>query len=144
MAKKFSKPRHEGNKASGIGSNKKAETYDDLVKFSFKYLDTTNSKFDFSSKESTYFLKFIERLKGISTSTVSRLCSSYDKRDTLRFHDIDWARSSEKCFGIPKEDEIVDKPWQFAISVNEHGRVHGFFIGNVFNIVWFDPNHELC
>ncbi|NOU68206.1 hypothetical protein GC096_29695 [Paenibacillus sp. LMG 31461] len=83
-------------------------------------------------------------MKGISSHTVQRLCSSYDKRDTLRFHDIDWDRSTEKSFGIPKEDEIVDKPWQFAISVNEHGRIHGFFIGNVFNVVWFDPNHQLC
>jgi hypothetical protein len=46
-------------------------------------------------------------------------------------------------FRIPLEDEIVDQPWQFEISSNEHGRVHGFFIGNVFNVVWFDPKHLL-
>ncbi|ELU7233491.1 hypothetical protein SCL96_003408 [Escherichia coli] len=34
-------------------------------------------------------------------------------------------------------------PYQFAVSRNEHGRVHGFFIGNVFHVVWLDPHHRL-
>ncbi|WP_018664660.1 hypothetical protein [Heyndrickxia acidiproducens] len=65
------------------------------------------------------------------------------QRKGLRFHDIDWNDTCEDCFGIPNEEELVDKPWQFAISANEYGRVHGFFIGNVFYIVWFDPEHKL-
>jgi hypothetical protein len=36
--------------------------------------------------------------------------------------------------------------WQFAITkgVKEdgYGRVIGFFEGNTYHIVWFDPNHE--
>ena len=46
-------------------------------------------------------------------------------------------------FGIPGEDQLVEKPWQFALSANEHGRVHGFLIQNRFYIVWLDPEHEL-
>lgn len=50
----------------------------------------------------------------------------------LKNHYIDWKDVSEESFGIPNEDEIVDRPFQFGITVNEHGRVIGFFIGNVF------------
>ncbi|HCA3585732.1 TPA: hypothetical protein MO350_003382 [Salmonella enterica subsp. enterica serovar Java] len=34
-------------------------------------------------------------------------------------------------------------PYQFAISRNEHGRIHGFFVDNIFHIVWLDPTHNL-
>jgi hypothetical protein len=37
----------------------------------------------------------------------------------------------------------VTEPWQFSASTNEHGRVHGFIIGNTFFIRWFDPEHKL-
>ena len=33
--------------------------------------------------------------------------------------------------------------WQFQLSANEHGRVHGFFIGNIFYIIWLDQDHKL-
>ncbi|RZV39959.1 MAG: hypothetical protein EVJ48_02985 [Candidatus Acidulodesulfobacterium acidiphilum] len=66
------------------------------------------------------------------------------KGKTLRCHRIDWKETTETCFGIPNEDKIVNGgEFQFALSSNEHGRVHGFFIGNIFCVVWLDPDHKL-
>jgi hypothetical protein len=131
-------------KTSGIGKNKELiETHDTLLKFSFKYLDLGHDKFTCYGKESGYFLAFIDRMKDLSFSLVSELKQSGRQRKGIRFHDIDWRDTSVAGFGIPNEEMVVDKPWQFSISANEFGRVHGFFIGNVFYIVWFDPDHIL-
>ena len=54
-----------------------------------------------------------------------------------------WEETTEQCFGIPNEKQLVDTPYQlFEISLNQ-GRVHGFFIENIIYIVWLDPEHKL-
>jgi hypothetical protein len=42
---------------------------------------------------------------------------------------------------LSNEEQLVDTPYQFSLSTNEHGRVHGFFIDEVFYIVLLDPDH---
>lgn len=145
MAKRFNKPKHEKNDDSGIGSNKNAlKSVDNTVKFSFKYLSFQNDKFQIADRNTNYFVCLINRLQGLSRMEVDYLTSNTNDK-SLRSHPIDWkdSRVTESCFGIPKEDEVVDQPWQFELTSNEHGRIHGFFIDNIFNIVWFDPNHCL-
>lgn len=115
----------------------------DLISFSFKYLDFNNEKFNIEKTSENYFISVVEKLKNLSTFNKKELLNNHSK--ALRFHQIDFKDDSvsEDFFGIPKEDEIVDIPYQFQISSNEHGRVHGFFINNIFYIVWFDRNHNL-
>jgi len=62
---------------------------------------------------------------------------------TLRSHPIEWHNTSENGFGFPMEEQIVDVPYQFSLSANDKGRVHGFFILNTFYLVWLDKNHAL-
>ncbi|MDJ0676493.1 MAG: hypothetical protein QNJ36_14115 [Calothrix sp. MO_167.B42] len=66
-----------------------------------------------------------------------------NRSSSLRCHPINWEHTSENCFGLPDEEQLVDTPYQFSLSSNEHGRVHGFFIDEVFYIVWLDPQHLL-
>ena len=33
--------------------------------------------------------------------------------------------------------------WEFEITRNEHGRVHGLLLDETFYIVWIDPDHNL-
>lgn len=66
----------------------------------------------------------------------------YPTVKALRNHFINWEDTSQKSFGIPNEEFIVDRPFQFGISANAHGRIIGFFIEHVFYIVWFDPDHH--
>jgi hypothetical protein len=67
-----------------------------------------------------------------------------NRSQSLRYHPIKWRETTEpNGFGIPNEKELVTVPYQFSLSTNEHGRVHGFFIEDMFYIVWLDPNHNL-
>ncbi|MBM7624797.1 hypothetical protein [Sporohalobacter salinus] len=65
----------------------------------------------------------------------------------LRNHRINWNREevTENGFGLPLDDDdgVLNESWQFSISRNKHGRVHGFIIDNIFYIVWLDPEHNL-
>ncbi|MGI2906186.1 hypothetical protein [Tolypothrix sp. VBCCA 56010] len=95
----------------------------------------------YSNKDARYLEALIQRLRDLSSMTVNEITVINAKR--LRCHAIDWDRTTETCFGLPNEEQLVDTPYQFQLSSNEHGRVHGFFIENVFYIVWLDPDHRL-
>ena len=127
--------------ARGIGANKTLLDHDDLIKFSYKYTDLSHGVFHFNDRDIYYFVRFIQRLHDLSRYRVSELKTS--RNSTLRFHPIDWNDTTQSSFGLPYEEQLVEQPYQFSLSVNEHGRIHGFFIENVFYIVWFDPTHQL-
>jgi hypothetical protein len=104
-------------------------------------LNGDNEKFCYYPHEGAYFVELIGRVKALSSLTKQELLSNRSK--ALRAHPIDWTLTTETCFGFPKEEEIVDIPYQFSINSNEAGRVHGFFIYNTFYLVWFDKRHNL-
>ncbi len=111
------------------------------VIFSFRYLDLTNKKFNYNNRNIDYFHNFIERLRDVSKIRIRDIGA---QGKTLRCHPINWDETTETCFNIPNEEEIVaGGEFQFALSSNEHGRIHGFFIGNIFCVVWMDPDHKL-
>lgn len=64
---------------------------------------------------------------------------------TLRVHPIDFAdeRVSVDGFGIRGDIDADELAWQFALSANEHGRVHGFLVDDTFFVRWLDPEHNL-
>ena len=111
------------------------------ISFSYRYFKNDNDKFSISNKDARYLEALIERLRDLSTMTFNEITVINAKR--LRCHAIDWTDTTEICFGLPNEKQLVDTPYQFQLSSNEHGRVHGFFLKNVFYIVWLDPNHNL-
>lgn len=111
------------------------------ISFSYKYFQSNHSKFSVTNSQSEYLIAFLERLRDISNYTLGELLSNRSK--ALRCHPIDWSDTTESCFGIPNEEDLVDTPYQFSISSNKYGRVHGFFINQIFYIVWLDPNHRL-
>ncbi len=121
-------------------ADKAIESHSGRISFSFRFLNLNHDKFNINSKTTDYFRKLMDRLKDISGIEKSQL-KGY--RKTLRCHLIEWKDTTEKSFGIVNEDAIVKEPYQFSLSVNEHGQIHGFFIGNVFYVVWLDPDHRL-
>lgn len=126
---------------------RKTETSDSssppTISFSFKYLDSSHSKFSFDRQDANYWNTLINRLKDLSGLTCLELIEN--RSSALRFHKIDWQdiRVSENDFGLPNEEQLVNIPYQFSISSNKYGRVHGFFIEDIFYIVWLDPSHKL-
>ncbi len=141
MTKKFRKPKHR--KESQISKAKAAirTDFDPLISFSFKYYQVGTDKFDPVQAKQGYTTILINRLRELSRMKIQEFYSSRSR--SLPSHPIDWNDTSEKSFGIPEEEKIVSVPYQFELSVNEHGRVHGFIIGSVFYIRWLDPKHNL-
>jgi hypothetical protein len=111
------------------------------ISFSFKYYQDDHSKFSCSEKEVIYWLTLLDRLKALSSFSAKELL--VNRSSSLRCHPIKWTDTSESEFGLLNEEQLVDTPYQFSLSSNEHGRVHGFFIEEIFYIVWLDPDHRL-
>lgn len=110
------------------------------VSFNFRRLKTNNCKFDYTAKEKQYFIKLIERLKAVCDFSHKQLVTSTSK--SLRCHKIDFKDCTENGFGLISED-LDEEAFQIEISEHEHGRIHGYFVGNIFYVVWLDPQHEL-
>ncbi|MFA7142191.1 MAG: hypothetical protein WC157_02715 [Candidatus Paceibacterota bacterium] len=107
--------------------------------FSFDKLKEDNG-FKYRHCKVNYFFKLLERLRDISGMTRADMERN---RDALKYHPINFLKDdvTRRTFGY--EEELDENAYQFSISANEHGRVHGFFINNKFYIVWLDPNHCL-
>lgn len=141
MAKNFNKPKHEQKSEIKKAKESIKIDHDDFVSFSFKYFDDRNQKFHLNDKDLDYFIILLNRFKDISTFKIQEFYSNRNK--ALRCHPIDWNDTTEECFDLRNEDQLVDTPYQFGLSANEYGRVHGFLINSIFFIRWFDPDHKL-
>lgn len=112
------------------------------LRFSFKYLDFNNPKFHYDDCADGYLQKILVRLRDIGGYTIKRF--RYEQTASLRNHRISWDRSSEpQGFSCLNEELRQEESWQFGVTANEHGRVHGFLIDETFYIVWLDPLHRL-
>ena len=115
---------------------------DDLLKFSFRLLDIKNEKFNIDHLHAPYLENFLERLQGVSQLRVEDFRSGKSK--SLRAHMHDWERTTEP-FGFSSINAQLRQceAWQFQLSANEHGRIHGLLLHDVFYVVWLDPKHSL-
>ena len=116
------------------------------VSFNFRRLHNIRDKFDYQCKGAIYFNCLINRFCEISRMSRQELTvTNRGDHCGLRCHSINFNDDNvtENGFGIPGNDEVNDDAWQFSLSSNEHGRVHGYFVGNIFFIVWLDPEHNL-
>lgn len=129
---------------SRIKSESKSDVLDELVRFSFKFYDSDHATFNCHDQEREYFWRLLGRIKDLSKEKIGSL-TSVKPNSATRFHRIDFSndRVSVKGFGIPGWEEYNEDAWQFSISTNKHGRVHGFLIVNVFYVVWLDADHKL-
>jgi len=108
---------------------------------SFKYFQANNDKFSIRNQDAKYLQALLERLRDLSKLMVTEIINNHSKN--IRCHTIVWEETTEQCFGIPDEKQLVDTPYQlFEISLSQ-GRVHGFFIENIVYVVWLDPEHRL-
>lgn len=146
MAKKINIPKHkEKSKLDSYieqSSENLVSDHDKYLSFSFKYLNHTD-KFPTHFEDHAYLPTLMQRLADISK--MKRIELIKDNSKSLRCHLIDWEKEnvSELSFGLKNEEQLVHKPYQFQVSANAYGRVHGFFISEVFYVRWLDPHHNL-
>ncbi|MFH1671302.1 MAG: hypothetical protein ABH889_00800 [Candidatus Portnoybacteria bacterium] len=112
------------------------------VSFNFRRLCTKKKKFDYKCCNQSYFSTLLDRLKNVSE--MNRKEMTMMNKKSLRCHIINFKdrNITENTFGIRGED-VDDDAWQFQLTSNKYGRVHGYFVGSTFYVVWFDPKHEL-
>ena len=115
------------------------------ITFSFQHFDNTSDKFTINECEIKYFTAVLERLKGISSLRINEFTKNRSK--LIRSHSISWDDTTEKdgfvCLNKSLRDYANQVSFQFQITANEHGRIHGFISDNIFYVVWFDPFHKL-
>ena len=115
---------------------------DAFLKFSFKFLDLNHDKFCTARCQDGYLDKLLQRLKDVSGLPVREFRANRSK--ALRCHPIEWSDTTERDgFTSLNEQLRGEEPWQFELTANEHGRVHGLLIDETFYVVWIDPAHKL-
>lgn len=129
---------HPQQSASGI---RKGADADPSIKFSFRFFDATDADLCPAEFSPGYVQTLMERLKALSGWTVKEFVSGGGK--ALRNHPIDWKGTSRPDgFPLPEQYQAYT-PFQFSLTANEYGRVHGLLIGDTFCIVWLDHHHRL-
>jgi hypothetical protein len=116
------------------------------VRFSFKYAQVPGADpYAVGTREGRYFVKVLERLVSVSGMAADDFAGKKSKE--LRNHPVDFndRRVGVKgftCLNAVMREQADPKAFQFSVSANEHGRIVGFLIGDVFFVVWFDPDHK--
>lgn len=89
-----------------------------------------------------YTQTLMKRLRDLSSWTVSQFVGRVDQ--SVRNHKHDWSKTSRpNGFDHLNEHYKAYDGWQFSLTVNEHGRVHGVIIDDTFYVIWLDLDHQL-
>jgi len=135
MVKKGAHPNKSNN---GI---KKGSVPNPTLRFSFKLFDCTDPEVCPPNFSNGYVQTLMDRLKCISSWTVNEFVSGGSK--ALRNHPIKWEDTARpNGFKLPEQFEAYT-PFQFSLSANEWGRVHGLLVDDTFHIVWLDHDHKV-
>ena len=112
------------------------------LSFSFRYF-VHRPPFGVPGGSPTYLLALLERLRDLCSLTATELRAN--RHRALRCHPIRWPDTTEPNGFAHLNAAIREQatPYQFSLSGNEYGRVHGFFDGDVFFVIWLDPEHRL-
>lgn len=126
-----------------MGRTPRPQVPDELLHFSFKYFQPNHTLSQNVAFGNEYAKKLLAQFKELERYTIGFFCKSAP--ESLCVHRISWndPKVAENGFGIHNGNEFDDEAWQFAITGNKHGRVHGFLFDNTFQVVWLDPNHNL-
>ena len=128
------------NGSNSLSFRQQKVHYDDKRKFSFSFscFDRKHELFNLSCKNkpvsSSWFLTLLDCLETVSELTIAEL-KAHRK---FQLHRVDWDKANAKC----PMSENYDEFYQFRLNKSK-GRVVGFFVGNVFYVVWLDYHHNL-
>jgi len=112
------------------------------VRFSFKHLNLAHPKFGIKHRDGEYLHKLLERLKNVSTFEAKQLRGNHSR--AVRSHPIAWGDTTEPDgFSHLNEQLKGIDAFQFECEEKEYGRIHGFYIENIFFVVWLDSDHKL-
>ncbi len=119
------------------------EKHNEHLKFSFIYFDRAHKLFNCGRVEASWFIELVDHLREVSRLTKSEFLHDQKYKRHYETHRHPWGKLEHR---YPLDEtyfeQIKDECYQFRISSSK-GRVHGFFILNIFYVVWLDPHHNL-
>ena len=136
--KRGSPPKKKGNIPLVAEEDKRIR-----LTFSFRHLDLhLNAKFSLTRCQDGYIDTLLKRLRDLSHNTIGELVGNRSR--ALRSHPINWSETTEKAgFTCLNTQLRAKEAWQFELTRDKHGRVHGFLMDDTFYVVWIDPDHKL-
>lgn len=133
------KSKHAKQSASGI---RQVSPNDAPLRFSFRLFDSSDGEVCPTTFNDGYVQTLMCRLKDISSWTVQEFLTPAGR--AIRNHPIAWEETARPKGFSHLPDQYEDYPaFQFSVSANEYGRVHGLMINDTFHVVWLDCNHRL-
>jgi hypothetical protein len=112
------------------------------LRFSFKLFDETDQEMCPAIFSNGYTRTLMQRLRALFGWTVRDFTSRQES--TIRNHQHDWTESSRPDgFSHLNAHYRAYPGWQFSLTANEHGRVHGIIIDDTFYVIWLDKDHAL-
>lgn len=118
-----------------------------LLEFSFKHLDIEGPKFAMDACDKNYLCALLLRIRNYSNYTVAQFTDFNHESDR---HTIDPEKLRAQLADKMLNEQLLDsEAWEIKLAPDAKKtpsslwRVHGLRIGNVFYIVWLDPEHEL-
>lgn len=121
---------------------KKTLSPDLELRFSFKFFDQSDKEMCPPTFLEGYTQTLLQRLQDLSSWKVSDFTSRPDK--SVRNHQHDWESTSRPMgFSNLNEHFRAYPGWQFCLTANKYGRVHGILIDHTFYVIWLDQDHNL-
>jgi hypothetical protein len=136
---------------------------EERLRVSFNYLDWDSEEFFFHGMEIKYYQKFFDCISRIESSTERQITehthpslvpksifkSQTSIRNSFPCEVIDkiknelFVETKDEKSSLDQAKEIASRAFEVRWGGKNDGRIHGFIRNNTFNIVWFDPAHNL-
>ena len=131
------------SKADGKqGQIVKSAVPDPELRFSFKFFDHDDEEVCPAAFNAGYTRTLMQRLRDLSTWKLSEFTTKENK--AVRNHQHTWEKTARpNGFERLNEHYRAYPGWQFCLTANEHGRVHGIIIDDTFHVVWLDQDHRV-
>lgn len=125
-----------------VASTIKKTAPDPELRFSFKFFDHTDPEVCPANFADGYTQTLMQRLRALSGWKVKEFTGRQDS--AIRNHQHDWSKTSRpEGFGALNATFKAYPGWQFCLTANQHGRVHGIIIDDTFYVIWLDQDHRL-
>jgi hypothetical protein len=108
--------------------------------FSFKHFQDDHPTCKKENFHIFYPKELLKKLKEFEDWFVDKFKTTINDQH-YRIHPIRWHETDYAGFGLNTEYDA--NAWQFSVSKDAFGRVQGFFIDNIFHVVWLDPKHKV-
>lgn len=124
------------------GAIRKTDVPPALLTFSFRYFTHDDAVSPETEHPDGYLPALMDKLRNLSGWTVTEFLNP--RARAAHVHPIDWSDTARPDGFAHLPQQVRDgTSWQFAVTANRYGRVHGLLIGGVFHVVWLDCNHKV-